>query len=154
MPLLISLLFLLPACAAGKAADNSAFENSSAVERRWSAELRLNDDALPLTLVLLSLQEYAGEARLLIFSAFGASLGDCRLSPDRPVCRKMPGSGPVPDRVAGAVSRILDQKPSLLLAAEAGEVSGKGWQAHKRADGLLEYRQGTSWSLTLTGIKP
>lgn len=141
-----SLMF---SCSAKNQADPLA--GLKTVESRWSGLLSLKGENTPLYTVLLTGETFDGRARLLIVSAFGASLADCRLERGRADCRNAaPGLGAISDKVSSAFINLLGRDGAFLLEREERRLEGPGWEAQGRAE-TIEYRnlKGPAWTLNL-----
>lgn len=133
----------LPALAAcsSKAPATEGLAPEALKESRWSATYTSNGEATPLTLILMSPAQ-AGPARLLVLSAFGATLGDCRVEKGRGRCEGLPGTQGLTRPIAEAIGALLQQDAALALNPdqEPGPIGSSGWRAGGDAAGTLEYQ--------------
>lgn len=148
MPLLPGLL---TACSP-KALPADPAPAGPATESSWSGDFKIKGEATPLTVVLVRPMDQDRDevrARLLILSAFGASLGDCRLAGERADCRNAaPALAPINQKIALAFSRLL--KSGHWPPAETAALSGPDWRA-ETGPGSFEYfsRETPAWELKL-----
>ena len=87
----------------------------------------------------------------MALSAFGATLGDCRLENGRGQCRGPRDAEGLMTKVSGAIGVMLEHEANFLLQPGQGpaKVGALGWQAARNAAGVIEYRLATSSSWTL-----
>ena len=151
MAIILAGLALSAGCSS-KAPSALNRDDGSIRESRWSAALTSGGESIPLTIIALT-AENSGQARLVALSAFGATLGDCRLENGRSSCRSAPGADGLVKRISTAFGEMLRQDASFLLESEpdSARLTGSGWQAERDPSGEVEYRrtEAAAWTLSL-----
>lgn len=134
-------LTMLAACSA----KPQSLETEGLRESRWSATYTRGGEASPLTLILMS-PPSAGPARLVILSAFGAALGDCRLEKGRGRCDGRPGTQGLTRPVSEAVGALLQHDPAFLLnpGQGPGQTGAAAWRAARDQAGQMEIKRESS----------
>ena len=142
----------LSAGCSSKAPPLPSLANEAVSESRWSAALTSGGESIPLTIIALIAPDL-GQTRLVALSAFGVTLGDCRLEKGRNPCRSAPGADGLMKRISTAFGEMLRQDASFLLEAgsDSARLTGSGWQAERDSSGKIEYRRTKAaiWTLSL-----
>ncbi len=113
--LIILSLAYFPACSGRLQERGADFGGQITREKHWAGELRLDGQAIPLNVILVGPADFDGRSRVVILSAFGASMGDCRLTlAGPPVCRHVRGAAPVVDKIAEGLTKIMTTDADLL----------------------------------------
>ena len=151
----IGLLFIMTACTAGGYISHPAPPLVAAQESQWGGILSFKGESTPLSLVLATDKNDAKWARLVVLSAFGASLGDCGLSQGKFNCQvTSPGADSLVAKLSGAVGDLLEHDSSFLLVPnyDKKSVGAAGWEAAWETKDRLVYRRfkPQPWSLILT----
>lgn len=147
-------LMALFACAGGQPPD--PFEGRSTLEHRWTAELEIDGQATPLTVLLFTGTQYDGRGRIIILSAFGASLGECAFTERQMTCgQAAPGLKTLTGKLGQAFRDLLGTDGLWLLSDSGPDVlNGQDWSA--RRDGLsVNYRRQDkpAWELRLQTLR-
>lgn len=154
LALIAALLAGLPLTAACSAKMRPApdWDQAAVTETRWSATYTSGGEAIPLTLILMTAENFS-QARLVALSAFGVTLGDCRVENGRGQCRSSRGAEGLMTKISGAIGTMLELEADFLLKPDSkpGQIGLPGWQAQRDADGQIEYRPAasSSWSLAM-----
>ena len=150
--ILIGLLPLL-ACAAGPPPD--PLKGQVVTEHRWTAELEVDGQATPLTVILLTGKINDGRARLIILSAFGASLGECAITGKQVACGQgAPGLKTLTGKLGAAFENMLGPDGLWLLDGFGpNDLSGPDWSA-QRDKNAVTYRRPDkpAWELRLQAL--
>lgn len=157
LTLLLQALALAMACAV-RTEPADPFAGEPTRENRWAAILNINGESTPLTAIILTRADFDGRVRLVIVSSFGAALDDCRLSPEKTVCRPaVPGAAVLTDKVTLAIKDIMDSSIKLNIldmAAQKTELKKPDWEAEAGL-GKINYRRLTEprWELVMNRLE-
>ena len=162
--IIISLLCLVTAACTAGDLKMTFFKFSDAEESQWAATLNFKGESIPLSVVLVTSKNYDKQARLVVLSPFGASLGDCWLSDvsqGQFICQgTYAGADSSVAKLSRAVQDLLERDSSFLLKPnyDKNSIKGSGWKAAWETKNKLVYSRlkPQPWSLTLTraGVKP
>ena len=122
-------------------------------ESKWAATLKTAKENVSMTVFLAP--EDNIKSRLLIFASSGAAMGDCSLSAKgNHSCRIAPGAKPMVEKVATAVTTMLDRNANFvhLPTGNQGKIDGDNWNASRDRNGNINYKWTSSpdWAINFT----
>lgn len=140
----------------GLGGGGDTVQTPPSAESRWASTLKTTGETVPMTVILAP--EGGGLSRLLMLSDSGAAMGDCSLAPKgNSSCRTAPGAQPMVEKMAMAVTSMLDKNTKFVQSPSGGQgkLSDADWNASRDLKGNLNFQWTSSprWSISFKRMR-